>query len=113
MKTSFLERFYPTIGTQDWPKKIVSFIQEDDKNLSATWSRFKRMVRACPHHEYMENHLTTFFYNSLNDFTKALLDSVVGGKLSNTRSIKSKQRLKKLQRITLGHEQGVEDYLGA
>ena len=63
-------------------KEIASFTQEDDDNLSATWSRFKRMIRACPQHEYEENHLNTFFCDSLNDSTKALLDLAVGGQLS-------------------------------
>ena len=40
------------------------------------------MIHACPHHEFGENHLNTFFYDGLNDSTKALLDSSVGGQLS-------------------------------
>ena len=67
LKTTFLERYYPTIRTQHWRKKIVSFTQEDDEKLSATWNRFKRMIQACPHHEYWEIHLNTFFYDSLNN----------------------------------------------
>ena len=59
----------------------MSFTQEDDENLSAAWSMFKRMIRACPHHEYGENHLNTFFCDGLNDSTKALLDLAVGGQL--------------------------------
>ena len=74
LKTVFLERFYLTVRTQDWRKKIVSFIEEDDENLSAAWSSFKRRIRACPHHEYGENHLNTFFHDGLNDSTKALID---------------------------------------
>ena len=68
-----------TVSTQDWRKKIASFTQEDDVNLSAAWSRFKRIIRACPHNEYGENDLNTFFYDGLNESTKALIDSVVGG----------------------------------
>ena len=63
LKTTFLKRFNPTVRTQDWYKKIASFTQEDDDNLSATWSRFKRMIRVCPRHEYGDNHLNTFFYD--------------------------------------------------
>ena len=48
LKTAFLERFYPTVRTQDWRKKIASFTQEDDENLSVAWIRFKRMIRAYP-----------------------------------------------------------------
>ena len=66
-------------GTQDLRKKIASFTQDDEENLTEAWSRFKRMIRACPHHEYGEHHLNTFFYDGLNDSSKALLDSVVGG----------------------------------
>ncbi|CAO2840803.1 unnamed protein product, partial [Amaranthus hypochondriacus] len=82
LRTAFLERFYPTNRTQDWRKKIASFTQEDDESLCAAWTRFKSMLRACPHHEYGENHLNTFFYDGLDDSTKALLDSAVGGQLS-------------------------------
>ena len=81
-KTTFLKRFYPMARMQDWCKKIASFTQKDDENLSAIGSQFKRMIRACPHHEYEENHLNTFFYDGLNDSTKALLDLAVGGQLS-------------------------------
>ena len=35
-----------------------------------------------PHHEYGENHLNTFFYDGLNNSTKELLDSAIGGQLS-------------------------------
>ena len=82
LKTAFLETFYPTVRTQDWRKKIASFTQADEENLKVAWSRFKRMIRACPHHEYGENHLNTFFYDGLNDSTKAVLDSAMGGQLS-------------------------------
>ena len=39
------------------------------------------MLRACPHHEYGENHLNTFFYDGLLPPIKALLDSSVGRQL--------------------------------
>ena len=67
MKTTFLERFKPTVRTQDWRKKIVSFAQDDEVYLTPAWSRFKWIIRASPHHEYEENHINTFFYNGLND----------------------------------------------
>ena len=40
------------------------------------------MIETCPHHEYEKNHLNTFFYDGLNDSSKALIDSTVGGQLS-------------------------------
>ena len=35
LKTAFFERFYPTVKMQDWRKKIASFTQEDEENLTA------------------------------------------------------------------------------
>lgn len=64
-------------------KKIASFTQDDEETLSEKWTRLKWLIRSCPQHEYGENHLNIFFYNGLNDPTKALLDSSVGGQLSN------------------------------
>ena len=65
-------------------------------NLSAAWSRFKRMIRAFPHHEYGENHLNTFFYDGFNDPTKALLDSAVGGKLQKVPCNQVKARIEEV-----------------
>ena len=33
-------------------------------------SQFKRMIRVCPHQEYKENHLNTFFYDGFNNLEK-------------------------------------------
>lgn len=52
---------------------IALLTQENDENLSATRSRFKGIIRACPLNEDGENLLNTFFYDGLNDSTKALL----------------------------------------
>ena len=99
------------VCTQDWRKKIASFNQEDDDKLSAAWSIFKRMIRACPHHEYGDNHLNTFFYDGLNDFTKALLDSAVGGQLSKVPCNQVKAKIEEVAKNSSWEERGVVGYL--
>ena len=51
------------------------------------------MIRACPYHEYVENHLNTFFYDGLNDSSKAFLDSEVGGQPSMISCNKDKAKI--------------------
>ena len=70
------------------------------------------MIKACLHHEYEENHLNTFFHDGLNDATKALLDLVVGVKLSKVSCNQVKAKIEEVAKIAFGVEQGVEDYLG-
>ena len=76
-----------------------------------TWSRFKRIIRACPHHEYEKNQLNTFYYNGLNDSTKALLDSVVGGQLSKVPRNQVKAKIKVVAKYIAWDERGVMDDL--
>ncbi|XP_057548051.1 uncharacterized protein LOC130826485 [Amaranthus tricolor] len=82
LKTPFVKRFYLTVKHKIGVKRLHHSLKKMKRTWTAAWSRFKRMIRACPHHEYGDNHLNTFFYDGLNDTTKALLDSEVGGQLS-------------------------------
>lgn len=51
--------------------------QDWNETLSDAWMKFKRMMKACPHQD-SENHLNTFFFDGLDNQTRALLDSSVG-----------------------------------
>lgn len=71
LRKAILEWFCPNIRTQDRRKKITSFTQETDETLSDAWMRFKKMVNTCPHYQYSENNLNTFFYDGLDNHTRA------------------------------------------
>ena len=79
-------------------QKIASFTLKDDENLSATVSQFKRTNRECPHHDYGEKDHSTCFYDGLNDSTKALLDSVLGGQLSKIPCNQVKAKIEKVEK---------------
>nr|GEW37809.1 hypothetical protein [Tanacetum cinerariifolium] len=43
------------------------------------WDRFKDLLRACPHHGFLELHQLDTFYNTLNSKDQDSLNSTVGG----------------------------------
>nr|GFA03154.1 hypothetical protein [Tanacetum cinerariifolium] len=43
------------------------------------WDRFKDLLRACPHHGFIELHQLDTFYNALNSKDQDSLNSVAGG----------------------------------
>nr|GEV54740.1 hypothetical protein [Tanacetum cinerariifolium] len=45
------------------------------------WERFKKMLRACPHHRFMELAQIDTFYNGLNDNDQDSLNVMAGGNL--------------------------------
>lgn len=47
------------------------------------WTKSKRIKKACPHHEFGENHFNFFlFYDEHDNQTQALLVATLGGQLS-------------------------------
>nr|GEW52953.1 reverse transcriptase domain-containing protein [Tanacetum cinerariifolium] len=43
------------------------------------WDRFKDLLRACPHHGFLELHQLDTFYNALNSKDQDSLNSATGG----------------------------------
>nr|GEX03531.1 DNA-directed DNA polymerase [Tanacetum cinerariifolium] len=50
-------------------------------NNSEAWERFKEMLRACPHHGFLELTQIDTFYNGLNEQDQYSLNATVGGNL--------------------------------
>ena len=46
-----------------------------------TWEQFKEMLRACPHHGFLELTQIDTFYNGLNDQDQDSLNAAAGGNL--------------------------------
>nr|GEV78515.1 reverse transcriptase domain-containing protein [Tanacetum cinerariifolium] len=53
--------------------------QRSDEFFSEAWDRFKDLLRACPHHGFLELHQLDTFYNALNSKDQDSLNSIVGG----------------------------------
>nr|GEV57655.1 reverse transcriptase domain-containing protein [Tanacetum cinerariifolium] len=61
------------------PNSILTW--EDLETFGDAWERFKKMLRACPHHEFMELAQIDTFYNGLNDNDQDSLNAAAGGNL--------------------------------
>nr|GFA68157.1 reverse transcriptase domain-containing protein [Tanacetum cinerariifolium] len=53
----------------------------DLETFGEAWERFKKMLRQCPHHRFLELHQINTFYNGLNDHEYDFINAVAGGNL--------------------------------
>nr|GEZ49485.1 hypothetical protein [Tanacetum cinerariifolium] len=60
------------------PNSILTW---EDLTFGEAWERFKEMLRACPHHGFMELAQIDTFYNCLNDNDQESLNVAAGGNL--------------------------------
>nr|GEU42273.1 reverse transcriptase domain-containing protein [Tanacetum cinerariifolium] len=56
-----------------WDDLVSKFINNE------AWDRFKDLLRACPHHGFLELHQLDTFYNALNSKDQDSLNSAAGG----------------------------------
>nr|GEU60479.1 reverse transcriptase domain-containing protein [Tanacetum cinerariifolium] len=64
------------------PNSILTW--EDLETFGEAWERFKEMLRACPHHGFMELTQIDTSYNGLNKNDQDSLNATVGGNLLST-----------------------------
>nr|GEY65212.1 reverse transcriptase domain-containing protein [Tanacetum cinerariifolium] len=66
-----------------WYKKEPpnSILTWDDLTFGEAWERFKKMLRACPHHGFSELTQIDTFYNGLNEQDQDSLNAAAGGNL--------------------------------
>ncbi|GJW65484.1 reverse transcriptase domain-containing protein, partial [Tanacetum coccineum] len=58
------------------PRSILTW---DDLTFYEAWDRFNDLLRACPHHGFLELHQLDTFYNALNSNYQDSLNSATGG----------------------------------
>nr|GEX00013.1 reverse transcriptase domain-containing protein [Tanacetum cinerariifolium] len=59
--------------------KITSTLKFPNIPNTEAWDRFKDLLRACPHHGFLELHQLDTFYNTLNSKDQDSLNSAAGG----------------------------------
>nr|GEU36314.1 reverse transcriptase domain-containing protein [Tanacetum cinerariifolium] len=64
--SKFINQFFPPSKTFNLRNEITNFQQRFDESFSEAWDRFKDLLRACPHHGFLELHQLDTFYNALN-----------------------------------------------
>ncbi|GJR06262.1 reverse transcriptase domain-containing protein [Tanacetum coccineum] len=58
--------------------EITNFQQKFEETFSEAWDRFRVLLRACPHHGFIELHQLDTFYNALNPTDQDSLNAAVG-----------------------------------
>ncbi|GKA08862.1 reverse transcriptase domain-containing protein [Tanacetum coccineum] len=79
--TKFVNQFFPSSKTTHLKNEISRFTQKFEETFSEAWERFKKMVRACPHHRFTELTQVDTFYNGLNENDQDSLNAAAGGNL--------------------------------
>nr|GFA03934.1 hypothetical protein [Tanacetum cinerariifolium] len=75
----FINEFFPPSRTTNLRNEISNFEQRFDESIHEAWDRYKDLLRACPHHGFIELHQLDTFYNALNPADQDSLNSAAGG----------------------------------
>ena len=71
---AYLGRFFPHSLTSERRKEISVLNQGEDESLYTTWERLKRLLKRCPMHGIDLKTQMDFFYHSMNDTSKGIID---------------------------------------
>nr|GEW29079.1 hypothetical protein [Tanacetum cinerariifolium] len=77
----FVNQFFPPSKITHLKNEISRFTQGFEETFGKAWERFKKMLRACPHHRFTELTQIDTFYNGLNDNDQDSLNAATGGNL--------------------------------
>nr|GEV47527.1 putative reverse transcriptase domain-containing protein [Tanacetum cinerariifolium] len=79
--SKFINEFFPPSRTTNLRNEISNFQQKFDEYFHEAWERYKDLLRACPHHGFIELHQLDTFYNALNPADQDSLNAAAGGNL--------------------------------
>nr|GEV78273.1 reverse transcriptase domain-containing protein [Tanacetum cinerariifolium] len=77
----FVNQFFPPSKTTHLKNEISRFTKRFEETFGEAWERFKKMLRACPHHGFTKLANIDTFYNGLNDNDQDSLNVAAGGNL--------------------------------
>nr|GEW17168.1 reverse transcriptase domain-containing protein [Tanacetum cinerariifolium] len=79
----FVNQFFPPSKTTHLKNEISRFTQRFEETFSKAWDRFKELLRACPHHGFLELTQIDTFYNRLTEQDHDSLNAAAGDNLLN------------------------------
>nr|GEV74392.1 hypothetical protein [Tanacetum cinerariifolium] len=84
--SKFINKLFPPLRTTNLRNEIFNFQQRFDESFHEALDRYKDLLRACPHHGFIELHQLDTFYNALNPTDQESLNSTAGGNLLERRT---------------------------
>nr|GEW12510.1 reverse transcriptase domain-containing protein [Tanacetum cinerariifolium]GEW14202.1 reverse transcriptase domain-containing protein [Tanacetum cinerariifolium] len=79
----FVNQFFPPSKITHLKNEISRFTQRFKETFGEAWDRFKEMLRACPHHEFLKLTQIDTFYNGLTEQDQDSLNADAGANLLN------------------------------
>nr|GEV79970.1 DNA-directed DNA polymerase [Tanacetum cinerariifolium] len=79
----FVNQLFPPSKTTHLKNEISRFTQRFEEIFSEAWDRFKELLKACPHHGFLELTQIDTFYNGLTEQDHDSLNAALGGNLLN------------------------------
>lgn len=79
LKEAFFEKFFPPYKLLQLRDEINNFRELPIEALHETWLQFNMKLKQFPNHKVTDDHLMDTFYISLNETTKPIADTMVGG----------------------------------
>nr|GEU74686.1 reverse transcriptase domain-containing protein [Tanacetum cinerariifolium] len=77
--SKFINQFFPPSKMTNLCNEITNFQKRFDESFCEACDRFKDLLRACPHHGFMELHQLDTFYNAINPTDQDSLNAAAGG----------------------------------
>nr|GEV77764.1 hypothetical protein [Tanacetum cinerariifolium] len=78
-RVRYFNKITSTLKFPNVPNTSIKLILFPFFARSEAWDRFKNLLRACPHHGFLELHQLDTFYNALNSKDQDSLNSAAGG----------------------------------
>nr|GEU38835.1 DNA-directed DNA polymerase [Tanacetum cinerariifolium] len=77
----FVNQFFPPSKTTHLKNEISQFTQRSEETFGEAWEQFKKMLRACPCHRFIELTQINTLYSGLNKNDQDSLNAAAGGNL--------------------------------
>nr|GEY50534.1 reverse transcriptase domain-containing protein [Tanacetum cinerariifolium] len=81
--SKFINEFFHPSRTTNLRNEISNFQQKFDESFHEAWETYKDLLRACPHHGFIELHQLDTFYNALNPADQDSLNAAADAKLTH------------------------------
>nr|GEZ59511.1 reverse transcriptase domain-containing protein [Tanacetum cinerariifolium]GEZ81681.1 reverse transcriptase domain-containing protein [Tanacetum cinerariifolium] len=95
----FLNQLFPPSKTTHLKNEISCFNQRFEETFGEAWERFKEILRACPHHEFMKLAYIDTFYNGLIDNDQNSLNAATGENLLSKTTREALQIIKNKSKV--------------
>nr|GEU68126.1 reverse transcriptase domain-containing protein [Tanacetum cinerariifolium] len=94
-----VNKFFPPSKTTHLKNEISRFTQRFKETFGEAWERFKEILRACPHHRFIELAQIDTFYNGLNDNDQDSLNATADRNLLSKTTREALQIIKNKSKV--------------